>query len=204
MTTPSVNIVNAVVVSSDYGANSTYIWGAQCEAGSYPTSYIPTTSASVTRNADVISKTGISSLIGQTEGTFFAEVTLLGNTGNFNVINTENSVTNSITLHIENSQFRGYVYANSAVKNSILGGSAVVGNTYKLAYAYKSGDAALYVNGVQIGSGTEAFAFSGTINNIELADPDTYFSYQEGIKFKAAALWKTRLTNTQLAALTTI
>jgi hypothetical protein len=32
-----------------------YIWGAQLEVGSYATSYIPTTSASVTRNEDVIS-----------------------------------------------------------------------------------------------------------------------------------------------------
>jgi YD repeat-containing protein len=46
----------------------------QLELGNYGTSYIPTTSASVTRNADVISKTGISSLIGQTEGTLFVEI----------------------------------------------------------------------------------------------------------------------------------
>jgi hypothetical protein len=40
----------------------------QLEAGSNATSYIPTVASAVTRNADVISKTGISSLIGQTEG----------------------------------------------------------------------------------------------------------------------------------------
>jgi len=44
------------------GTSGVHIWGAQAEEGSYATSYIPTTSASVTRNADVISKTGISSL----------------------------------------------------------------------------------------------------------------------------------------------
>lgn len=186
------------------GTSSIIVYGAQVEAGAYATSYIPTLGAAVTRGADACSKTGISSLIGQTEGTFFAEVTLLGNTGNFNVLNTENTTTNSITLHIEGSQVRGYVYANSALRNSIIGGSLSVGNTYKMAYAYKSGDAALYLNGVQIGTASQTWAFSASVSKIELADPDTYFSYQEGIKFTQALLFKTRLTNAQLAELTTI
>jgi hypothetical protein len=43
---------------------SFYAWGMQLEQNSsYATSYIPTTTAAVTRNADAISKTGISSLI---------------------------------------------------------------------------------------------------------------------------------------------
>ncbi len=50
------------------------VWAGQVELATYSTSYIPTTSASVTRNADVINKTGISSLIGQTEGTLFCEI----------------------------------------------------------------------------------------------------------------------------------
>jgi hypothetical protein len=50
-----------------------YLWGGQAEQSSYATSYIPTTSASATRVADECSKTGISSLIGQTEGVLFVD-----------------------------------------------------------------------------------------------------------------------------------
>lgn len=35
-------------------SNGLYVWGAQLEAGSFASSYIPTTTASVTRNADVL------------------------------------------------------------------------------------------------------------------------------------------------------
>tara|TARA_B110000285_G_C15120889_1_gene617076 strand:- start:748 stop:2517 length:1770 start_codon:yes stop_codon:yes gene_type:complete len=63
--------------SSSYtgdGTSGVYIFGASLEKGSYATSYIPTLSAAVTRGADAASKTGISSLIGQTEGVVFLEV----------------------------------------------------------------------------------------------------------------------------------
>jgi len=53
---------------------SIYIWGAQLEAGANATSYIPTVaSASVTRNADVISKNP-SSFLGSNIGTWFIDV----------------------------------------------------------------------------------------------------------------------------------
>ena len=53
------------------GTSGIYIWGAQLEAGSFPTSYIPTTSAQVTRAADTATMTGanFSSWYRQDEGT---------------------------------------------------------------------------------------------------------------------------------------
>lgn len=64
---------NDISVDLD-GTSSIFVWGAQVEASPIATSYIPTTTASVTRNKDDISLTGASDLIGQSEGTLYLEV----------------------------------------------------------------------------------------------------------------------------------
>jgi hypothetical protein len=58
------------------GTSGIFIWGAQLEAGSFATSYIPTTTASVVRSADVCSITGyaFSGFYNQSEGTVVAVV----------------------------------------------------------------------------------------------------------------------------------
>ena len=54
--------------------DSVYLWGRMTEAGAFPTSYIPTTTATATRSADVASITGanFSSWYRQDEGSFYA------------------------------------------------------------------------------------------------------------------------------------
>lgn len=67
---------NTITVSST--TNGVFIWGAQLEAGSFATSYIPTVASTATRNADVATMTGtnFSSWFNQSEGTFVAETSL--------------------------------------------------------------------------------------------------------------------------------
>jgi hypothetical protein len=52
-----------------------YAWGFQIEAGAFPTSYIPTTTTALTRNADVATMTGtnFSSWYNASEGTVYSE-----------------------------------------------------------------------------------------------------------------------------------
>jgi hypothetical protein len=59
--------------------NGFFIWGAQIEAGAFPTSYIPTEATAVTRNADVATMTGtnFSDWFNATEGTFDIESTAM-------------------------------------------------------------------------------------------------------------------------------
>lgn len=60
------------------GTSGLYVWGAQLEAGAFPTSYIPTVAATVTRSADIASMTGtnFSSWYNAVAGTLFAQAQL--------------------------------------------------------------------------------------------------------------------------------
>jgi hypothetical protein len=186
------------------GVDGIYTWGWQLEAGAYATSYIPTLGTSVTRVADAASKTGISSLIGQTEGTLFAEIVYNGNaSATSNIIHANNNSTSSVfILRRVNGNIEAAAAVGGVAVGQVIGGNMVAGSTFKIAYAYKSGSSALYINGVQIGTSAQAFAFTQSVSEIRLNDPTTFFSIQQNVSFDQALLFKTRLTNDQLAELT--
>lgn len=179
-----------------------YIWGAQLESGSYATSYIPTTSASVTRNADVISKTGISSLIGQTEGTLFWDVQKQLGENDVRLNISDGTTNNWLFVGVEFSNYTR-IYCNVGGVNQMnIYGAQLSNDFHKIAFAYKANDFVLYVDGVQVASHT-----SGSVPNCSRIDINAAYPTSGAFATnnnKAVALWKTRLTNTQLAQLTTI
>ena len=79
------------------------IWGAQLEAGSFATSYIPTVASTVTRAADSASMTGtnFSSWYNQAQGSLYAESDDNGpnNNGAATLFNTGAAVNNAITFY---------------------------------------------------------------------------------------------------------
>jgi hypothetical protein len=184
-----------------------YLWGAQIEASSYPTSYIPTTSASATRVADACSKTGISSLIGQTEGVLFAEFDMISNANSGayqTIINIATDANNSIDILKNNTTSELYVFAiNGGViqVNSVgISGTNILGR-HKIALAYKSNDYVCYLDGVQVFTDTSASV--PACSNLYLGAYLGASNILAG-SISQAVLFKTRLTNAELASLTTI
>jgi hypothetical protein len=181
------------------GTSGVLIYGAQNEAGSYATSYIPTVASTVTRNADVISKTGISSLIGQTEGTIFLDLQY----SNISELDMFLSIRPNSSNKIEIFRDGGVIYAEVAATNSVSISSSKPIGSYKIAFAYKSGSTALYINGTLISQSTTTFNFTNTLSDLYL-NSRAGTSFIESANFKTAAIFKTRLTNDELASLTTI
>ncbi len=180
-------------------------WGAQLETGSVATSYIPTTTAAVTRNADVVLVTGaVSGSIGQTQGTIYAEVDARNFTVNSRLISISNGTQSNriTTFFFGTNAIRLLATVAGAGQVSITSPSLSAG-IIKLAIGYALNDYAFYVNGVQ--AGTSASALVPACNAVILGSVDSLTGLAVmNDRILAAALYTTRLSNAELAALTSL
>lgn len=201
----NIFLSNGTTYTYSGSGQSIYIWGAQYEASSYKTSYIPTTSSSATRVADECSKTGISSLIGQTSGALFVEFnssflesytqrifTLSDGTTN-NVIGFQLTGANQLVFYVEYGGSNQVAITKSAP-------AITLGSNVKIAAAYANNDFVFYVNGTQIGTDTSGSVPATSQLRFSEANASTFYL---GL-IKQVCLFKTRLTNAELASLTTI
>jgi len=204
------NSGSAPVAWAGNGTSSVAFWGSQIEVGSYATSYIPTLGSAVTRLADAAYKTGISSLIGQTEGTMFIDFFYDSNNGENRFSLSDNSAINWVFIGTPESgasnSSRFYIRVNNSVKVDVGASSFFTyGQRYKLALAYKSGDWAVYGNGVQLYSGSDTIpAFTNPVNTLNFRSYISSSEIKESERVNQTLLFPTRLTNAQLAELTTL
>ena len=174
--------------------------GIQLEIGTNETSYIPTFGATSTRNADVISKTNITNLIGQTEGTVFVEFNrTIVNAVAKTIIYILSNGTNRIRLYLEQSSIVCIPYTNGVFIGQIVANSIPMGDV-KVAYSYSAnGQLKLFVNGQLIGQlGLGALPPLDQITFNE----GTNTQLNDGIN--KVILWKTQLTDQQCIDLTTL
>ena len=167
----------------------------QLETGSVATSYIPTTTGSVTRSADVISVTGVAGLIGQTEGTIYAEVNLRNSavTAIFAIDDGNTSDFISI-IRLANFTIRVQIRRADASIASIITSSPVALGTHKIALAYKNADYALYIDGVSAGTSANSTDYPATALTQCVLSNASYGPLNDRIR--AASIYQTRLPNT--------
>ena len=142
------------------------IFGAQIEALTYATSYIPTNGSTQTRAAETCNGAGTSSILPSEEGILYVEVSTNADS-NFKRISIHSgSYVNSVFFDFDNT--------NNLYGKVIVGGSAVVTiiasglnieNNNKIALSYKENDFKLFVNGSKVGTDVTGSTPTG-LNNL--------------------------------------
>jgi hypothetical protein len=181
----------------------------QIELGAIPTSFIPTTTGSVTRNADVITLSGaVSGCIGQTEGTVYFEVEVTDEAKDRWICTLDSAATSYIQIAIAANRtiLVSSLNAGSTVISSLISSALSVGY-HKVAFAYNTAASGciMYIDGAQNPVAVRTVTGSGlpALNNFSLGNFRTSVSDNLKARIRAAALYTTRLTNAELATLTT-
>jgi hypothetical protein len=181
-----------------------YTYGAQYELGAYATSYIPTLGASVTRVADAASKTGISSLIGQTEGTLFTEVDFTQTGTEVYILSLTSAGSDTISLRRLSTGEIRCVFSAATSSGTTNGSSAILTNgRYKLAYKYISGSIKLFVNGALSFTLTPTFTFGSALSDAFLGMTSSSTG-QLSDGMSQSIFFKTALTDAQCIELTAL
>jgi len=178
-----------------------FIWGAQLEAGAFPTSYIPTTTTALTRSADVASVNTLSPWFNSVAGTLYSEsqLTRQNATAGLNTFYIWDTGTSEIKTFYRASGATGAAVISSSSLQADLTPTAVIpANTItKLALAYAANDFAASGNGGAAVTDTAGTVPSG-LSQVLLGGPSGILNgYLRRITY-----YPVRLTNAQLQNLT--
>jgi len=191
------------------GTSGVYIYGAQLEQLSYPTSliYNGTEGAQVTRLQDVITGAGDVNSFNSEEGTLFVEIESLITTesGSERYISiSDKSTSNSIRLGFNGNTNEIYVriFISGTGYTPIIHTSATITDFNKLAVKWKVDDFSLWVNGFEITTITTSGNIfgSGILTDLKFNRGDGGEIFYG--KCKQLQVYKTALTDAELISLT--
>jgi len=198
----------ALRIRNDDGVGDVHLWGAQLEAGLFPTSYIPTAAATVPRSADVCSITGanFTSFYNQSEWTLYADLSglmsePLGGQRPFVAIS-DGTYSNffSILKASGTGSFQAEALTSSALQFR-LGNAYAPYTRYKIALGAKTDNANASYNGVLKTTDTTV-TMPSTMNRLEFRDPTGAAAGHPSCHIAAIRYYKKRLPNAKLQSLT--
>jgi hypothetical protein len=200
----TVGAVNPIIrLNLTIGATYNFtirIAAPQMELGATASTFIPTTTAAVTRLADAASKTGVSSLIGQTEGTLFVDAYFsVTAAGRFFAIN-DGTIANRILFLRNANNSVTILVTTSTVVQAVITTGILANGSHRFGVSYANNAFNLYVDGALIGTNPSGTVPACSAINVGNELGANIF----GDSISQAALFKTRLTNAQLAEITTL
>jgi hypothetical protein len=175
--------------------------------GAYATSYIKTTSATVTRLGDACFKTGISSLIGASAGTLFlyADIQKHNDADFYIAISDGASLGNALYLYQPSSGIIQVLIRKTGNPDAVvtIANANWTAGLNKVAIAYTATTIEVFMNGASKGSTT--FTALPTLSQLTIGSrPDLVGNLVGTGTYSEAVIFPTRLSNTQLAELTTL
>jgi hypothetical protein len=191
------------------GYDGIYIWGAQLEEGAFPTSYIPTVAATVTRNADAASMTGtnFSSWYRADEGTLYGELVARGSATNdeSQISISDGTTSNTFGISWVGSTFNRYgAFMVTSGSGQLTGvnqstGASPRNTNIKAAFTYKTNDAIAAFSGTLTAADTVLTL--PVVNQLVFASGAGTTRFLNGT-IKKIAYYPSRLPDAQLQALT--
>jgi hypothetical protein len=185
---------------------SYYMWGAGTEGAAFPSSYNPTTSASVSRSADICTTTNLEALgFNANEGTIIAEFQVYGQSSTQRVIQFDDGTANNrISISVSGGAVTAAIVTGGSTSGpdgaSLSSGTVTNRTTVKVALAYKADDIALVVNGGAAATDS-SWTPSLTLTTCRLGSDNAGGAQLFGTLAKTT-IYPSRLPNATLQALT--
>jgi hypothetical protein len=188
------------------GFSGIFLWGAQLEAGAFPTSYIPTVAASVTRNADAASMTGtnFSSWYSAAEGTIYGEASSATSNNGAIAVASDGTTANSFSIGHNGTSTTANINTNGSLQANFPSLGTWNINTFaKIAMAVGVNNSNAALNG-SLGT-TDTSCLMPVVNRMDIGSWVAVSSVQPiNGTIKKIAYYPIRVTNAHLQGLTTV